>query len=114
VVERGDVLKLRRRLGFAASGKVERFVVVQDARLNAFLPTVLVIPLDDPLAVHERNPAAVSISAAEAGTAGRQVALVTHLTVLPVDRFEASIGGRLSQATLSQIDAVLKIVLGLD
>jgi hypothetical protein len=43
----GDVLALRRGIGFGAKEKLERFVVVQNDVLSDALETVLAVPLDD-------------------------------------------------------------------
>ena len=43
-----------------------------------------------------------------------QVALVTQITSLPLERFEAVAAGQLRPTTLARIGAVTKLVLDLD
>jgi mRNA-degrading endonuclease toxin of MazEF toxin-antitoxin module len=107
------VLRLKRRLGFGARGTTESFVVVQDDRLNQILPTAVAIPLDLAIAVHDANPLAVAVSAAEAGDAAPHVAVGSHPSTIPWDRFEPAVAGHLEPATLAQLDAVLRVVLAL-
>jgi mRNA-degrading endonuclease toxin of MazEF toxin-antitoxin module len=104
---------LKRRLGFAARGSTEAFVVVQDDALNRLLPTALAVPLDVAIQLHEDNPLAVPVSAAEAGARIPHVALATHVTTIPWDRFEPAAAGRFEAATMAALDGVLRVVLAL-
>jgi mRNA-degrading endonuclease toxin of MazEF toxin-antitoxin module len=114
VAARGDVLALRRPIGFLAGAELDRFVVMQADRITLALETILVAPLDEALPVYAALPGAVPVSANEAGTKKRQVALVTQLTALPLDRFEPMTAGRLDRATQARLDGVLRLVLDLD
>jgi len=113
VARRGDVLRLKRRLGFGARGTTESFVVVQDNQLNQILPTTVAVPLDLATAVHDANPLAVAVSPAEAGDAAPHVAVASHPTTIPWDKFEPAVRGHLEPTTLAQLDAVLRVVLAL-
>ena len=75
--------------------------------------TVIVAPLDEALALYASLPAAVPVSAAEAGTERRQVVLATQLATIPLDRFEPSPVGKLQRTTRNRLDAVLRMVLSL-
>jgi hypothetical protein len=46
MAERGDVLRVTRRLGFGGERSGERAVVIQADPLNSALPTTLIVPLD--------------------------------------------------------------------
>jgi mRNA-degrading endonuclease toxin of MazEF toxin-antitoxin module len=107
------VLRLKRRLGFAARGTSESFVVVQDDELNRILATTLAVPLDLATRVHEGNPLAVAVAPEEAGAAAPHVAVATYVTAIPWDRFEPAAAGRLTPATMAELDAVLRVVLAL-
>ena len=110
---RGDVLALRRAIGFLPGERIDRFAVLQSDRLAGVLDTVVVIPLDDRRPEYSTLPGVVPVTGAEAGTEREQAALVTQLTNLGLDRFEASPVGRLRPATLRRIGQVLKLVLEL-
>jgi len=112
MAERGDVLRVKRRLGFGADRSGERVVVIQADPLNSSLPTTLVIPLDtDPNAA----PAslAVRISAAEAGAEEDHLAIPTQLQVTLLDRLASGRVGRLRASTLARLDEKLRLVLEL-
>ena len=111
---RGEVLVLRRTIGFLPNGKLERFAVIQSDRLSGVLDTVIAVPLDDSLKDYAGLPGMVPVSAAEAGSAGDQVALVTQLTCLSLERFEPTRAGRLRPLTLSRVGRIAKLVLELD
>jgi mRNA-degrading endonuclease toxin of MazEF toxin-antitoxin module len=113
VARRGDVLQLKRRLGFGARGTTESFVVVQDDRLNQILPTTVAVPLDLAIAVHDGNPLAVAVSPTEAGDVAPHVAVGSHPSTIPWDKFEPAVAGHLEPATLARLDAVLRVVLTL-
>lgn len=110
---RGDVLALKRPIAFLAGAELDRFVVVQADRITRALETVLVAPLDEAVSLYTEMPGAVPVSPSEAGTKKKQVALVTQLTVLPLDRFEPIAAGSIDRTTSARIDAVLKLVLDL-
>jgi mRNA-degrading endonuclease toxin of MazEF toxin-antitoxin module len=112
MAERGDVLRVKRRLGFGSERSGERVVVVQADPLNSALPTTLVVPLDtDPNAAPPSL--AVRVSAAEAGADEEHVAIPTQIQVTLLDRFAAGRVGRLRAATLARIDEKLRLVLDL-
>jgi mRNA-degrading endonuclease toxin of MazEF toxin-antitoxin module len=112
MAERGDVLRVKRRLGFGKDREGERVVVVQATRLNAALPTTLVVPLD----THAGSvppSLAVRISAAEAGAGEDHLAIPTHVQVVLADRFSAGRVGRLEPKTLADLESMLRAVLDL-
>lgn len=113
MADRGDVLQLKSRLGFASGRDTERVVVVQATALNAALPTVLVVPLDPGVAIFAGSPLAVEVSAAEAGTTHDHVAIVSWVRVMQLDRLLAGRVGRLDAGTLSDLDDRLRFVLDL-
>ncbi len=112
MAERGSVLRLKRRLGFAVKGEAEAVVVVQSGSLVA-LPTVLVVPLDPATSVFENVPVAVPVSAGEAGSTVSHVAIVTHVYPVRLDHLAPGIVGRLQPGTLARLDRVLRLVFGL-
>jgi hypothetical protein len=113
-VARGDVLTLRRAVGFLPGARLERFAVIQSTRLDRVLDTLLAVPLDEARPEYKELPGVVGVSAREAGTRGEQVAIVTQLTCLPAARFEAVPVGRLRPNTLARIGAVTRLILELD
>jgi mRNA-degrading endonuclease toxin of MazEF toxin-antitoxin module len=113
MIERGDVLRLKARLGFLPKGDVGSVIVVQATPLNSILPSVLVVPLDPAAALYVNQPTAVSIPAKEAGTASSQVAIVSQVRPLRLDHAAPGVAGRLSPATLARIDQILRLVLDL-
>ncbi|MBI4702481.1 MAG: type II toxin-antitoxin system PemK/MazF family toxin [Deltaproteobacteria bacterium] len=114
MARRGEVLLLKGRLGFAARGDGELFVVVQDDRLgDSLLPTTIALPLDSATALYERSPWAVPVSAEEAGARVAYVAVATHPCTIALERFAPAAVGRLKAATLAKLDRVLRLVLGL-
>lgn len=111
---RGDVLALRRGIGFLPGAVLERFAIFQSDRMTGLLDTVIAIPLDEARPEYAGLPGLVPVSPKEAGTKRAQVALVTQLTSLPAERFEAMGVGKLRPSTLARIGGVVKLVLGLD
>lgn len=111
--ERGDVLRLKRRLGFGAKGEAESVVVVQASRLNALLPTLLVVPLDPSVASYAGQPAALRVSRQEAGSTVDQVAVPWRLRAISGEAFAPGPVGRLRPSTLGALDERLKLILGL-
>ncbi len=113
MARRGDVLRLKSSLGFAARGAKESVVVVQADQLCAILPTLVVVPLDAATAVHADNPLAVPVTAAEVGGKAQHVAVTTHVHVVFADRLAPGAVGRLSPDSLAAIDQALTLVLDL-
>ena len=112
MAERGDVVQLKRRLGFGEARGGERLVVIQTTRLNAALPTVIVVPLDDSSVV-ANTTLGVRVSADEAGSRRETTAVTWHVKTLLADRLAAGRVGRLEPRTLAQLDDKLRIVMGL-
>jgi mRNA-degrading endonuclease toxin of MazEF toxin-antitoxin module len=112
MAERGDVLRVKRRLGFGSERSGERVVVIQADPLNSALPTTLVVPLDT-----DRNSVppslAVRVSAGEAGAEQEHVAIPTQLQVALLDRLAPGRVGRLRASTLARLDEKLRLVLAL-
>jgi mRNA-degrading endonuclease toxin of MazEF toxin-antitoxin module len=113
VARRGEVLELRRRIGFGGGGRVERFVVLQADHVTRVLGTVLAAPLDDALSVYSRYPGALPVTSSEAGTRGNQVLLLPQLSSLALDRFEPDVCGKLRSETLRRAERTLKLLLEL-
>ncbi len=113
MAERGDVLQLKRRIGFGRDQEGERFVVVQATALNSALPTMLVVPLDPHVALFSSSPLAVRVSATEAGASADHVAVSSWIHVLHLDRVVPGRVGRLKRATLDELDDRLRRVLDL-
>src|SRR2546425_609914 len=82
VADRGEVLRLKRRLGFAAKGEAESVVVVQADPLNAILPTLLVVPLDPAVGSYGNHPAVLRVSREEAGSRVEHVAVPWRLRAI--------------------------------
>lgn len=112
MAKRGDVLVAKRKLGFAAEGVPQHFVVLQSDQLRD-LDTVLVAPLDDDGALYEGDPLVVRVTAKEAGTSGPQVVLVHLLTSAMIERFEAKIAGKLSAASMAEVERMTALALDL-
>lgn len=112
MAERGDVLRVKRRLGFGSERSGERVVVIQADPLNSALPTTLIVPLDtDSKAVPPSLT--VRVSAAEAGAEEEHVAVPTQVQVTLLDRLAPGRVGRLRPSTLGHLDEKLRLVLGL-
>lgn len=112
MAERGDVLRVKRRLGFGSERSGERVIVIQASPLNAALPTTIVVPLDtDPSAAPPSL--AIAVSAAEAGAAEDHVAIPTQVQVTLLDRLAPGRVGRLNARTLSRLEEKLRLVLDL-
>ncbi|MBI4816938.1 MAG: type II toxin-antitoxin system PemK/MazF family toxin [Deltaproteobacteria bacterium] len=112
MTERGDVLQLQRKIGFA-EGESLRMVVVQSTPLNSILPTIVVVPLDAHSDGLARLPLVVPISARECGSTHDQLAFPSHVRVVATDRFSPGRVGRLEPSSLSTLDDRLRLVLGL-
>jgi mRNA-degrading endonuclease toxin of MazEF toxin-antitoxin module len=113
MVDRGDVLRLKRRLGFAAKGEADAVVVVQATPLNAIFSTVLVVPLDPAVGAYTGLPAVLRVSRAEAGSTVDHVAVPWRLRALAADALAPGVVGRLRPASLSALDDLIKLILGL-
>lgn len=113
MADRGDVLRLKRSLGFGTRGEGERVVVVQADMLNAVLPTVVVVPLDPQVQTFSGLPLAVRVSAGEAGGDSDHVAVASWLRVVPTDRLSPGRVGRLNVSTLAELGDKLRLVLDL-
>jgi hypothetical protein len=99
---RGDVLQAKRRIGFAASGRLESFIVLQSDAFHE-LERIAIAPIDDS-SHHTGNPLAVGID-------DRRVALLGHLAVVSRETFKAEPIGRIEN--LEEVDRVLAIFLGI-
>jgi mRNA-degrading endonuclease toxin of MazEF toxin-antitoxin module len=106
------VLRLKRRLGFGADRAGELVVVVQASRLNAALPTTIVVPLDsNAKAAHPSLT--VRVSSKEVGMPDEHFALASQLRVTVLDRFAAGRIGRLNPKTLAALEEKVRLVLDL-
>lgn len=112
MARRAEVLVALRKLGFGASGRRERFVVVQSDLLVG-VDTVLVAPLDGDEPMYKDDPLVVRISAAEAGTSQPHVVVVHLIAAARLDRFEPAAVGRLSSRSMGLVDGLLRTVLHL-
>lgn len=112
MAERGDVLRVKRRLGFGAERSGERVAVIQATALNAALPTTVVVPLDTD-AGSSPPSLVVPVSAAEAGADDGHFALAAHIQVTLLDRLSPGRVGRLKPRTLALLDEKLRLVLDL-
>lgn len=113
MADRGDVLRLKRRLGFSAKGEAEAVIVVQATPLNAVLPTLIVVPLDPAVGAYGQHPAALRVSREEAGSSTDQMAVPWRLRALAADALAPGPVGRLRPDTLATLDKLLTLVLGL-
>jgi mRNA-degrading endonuclease toxin of MazEF toxin-antitoxin module len=112
MAERGDVLRVKRRLGFGSERSGERVAVVQATPLNAALPTTVVVPLDTH-ATAAPPSLAVRVPAKEAGADEDHFALPAQLQVTLLDRLVPGSVGRLSARTLAQLEQKVRLVLDL-
>jgi hypothetical protein len=113
MADRGDVLRLKRRLGFGAKGEADSVVVVQASGLNAILPTLLVVPLDPAAGAYDGVPAVVHVSREEAGSHVDHVAVPWRLRAIGADALSPGAVGRLRPQTLRALEELLKLVLDL-
>ena len=113
MADRGDVLRLKRRLGFSAKGEADAVIVVQATPLNAVLPTLLVVPLDSAVGAYAGHPAVLRVTREEAGSAVDHVAVPWRLRAIGADAFAPGPTGRLKPASLAALDELLMLVLGL-
>jgi mRNA-degrading endonuclease toxin of MazEF toxin-antitoxin module len=110
---RGDVLALRRGIGFGTRETLERFVVVQNDVLTDALETVLAVPLDEQRPEYQGYALALPVTARECGTPRPHVALATQLSCVRLDRFEPDPVGKLKRATLDRLSKALQLVMDL-
>jgi mRNA-degrading endonuclease toxin of MazEF toxin-antitoxin module len=113
MADRGDVLRLKRRLGFGAKGEADSVVVVQASGLNTVLPTLLVVPLDAAVGAYARVPAVLRASREEAGSDVDQVAVPWRLRAISADSLAPGPVSRLRPNTMRALEDLLKIVLDL-
>ncbi|MGH9252971.1 MAG: type II toxin-antitoxin system PemK/MazF family toxin [Vicinamibacterales bacterium] len=113
MADRGDVLRLKRRLGFGARGEAESVVVVQANPLNGILSTLLVVPLDPALGAYANHPAVLRISREEGGSRVEHIAVPWRLRSVSADSLAPGPVGRLHPGTLRALDQLLKLVLDL-
>jgi mRNA-degrading endonuclease toxin of MazEF toxin-antitoxin module len=112
VAKRGEVLVMRRRLGFGAAGRGEHFAVVQ-SDLIAGLDTALVCPLDADAPGYEGHPFVARVSSKEAGAKEPHVVLTHLVSAMSLARFEPAPAARLSPASMAHVSELLRLVLDL-
>ena len=112
MTQRGDVFRLRRRLGFGAGRQGEPVVVLQATRLNTALPTLIIVPLDPDVDVYGDNPLAIPVGPAECGSPRPHVALPSQLRAVRRDLLGAARVGQLTPHTLGALTHVVRLVLG--
>ena len=113
MVSRGDVLRLKKRLGFGAKGEAEAMIVVQATPLNAVFPTLIVVPLDPATSAYAGHRAALRINRSEIGSGVDQVAIPWRIRAIAADAFSPGTVGRLKPDTLAALDDLIKFVMGL-
>ena len=113
VAERGEVLRLKRRLGFATRGEAESVIIVQADPLNALLPTLIVVPLDPAVGAYTRPLPVLRVSREETGSRVEHVAVPWRLGAVAADALAPGPVGRLRPDTLLALDDLLKLVLDL-
>ncbi len=113
MASRGDVLRLKRRLGFGAKGEADSVVVVQATPLNTVLPTLVVVPLDRASGAYTNHPVALRIPRDEVGSIVDQMAIPWRLRAIAADDLAPGVVGRLRPGTLAALDELLELVLGL-
>jgi mRNA-degrading endonuclease toxin of MazEF toxin-antitoxin module len=113
MADRRDVFRLKRRLGFGAKGEAEAVIVIQATPLNAVLPTLVVVPLDPAIGAYGSHAAALRVSRQEAGSNVDQMAVPWRLRALAADALAPGPTGRLTPATLANLDRLIALVLGL-
>jgi mRNA-degrading endonuclease toxin of MazEF toxin-antitoxin module len=114
MADRGDVLRLKRRLGFSARGEAESVIVVQATPLNAALPTLLVVPLGPAVGAYAGSPAVLRVTREEVGSTVDHVAVPWNMRAVNAAAFARGPRGRLKPATVAALDEHLLLVLGLD
>jgi mRNA-degrading endonuclease toxin of MazEF toxin-antitoxin module len=110
MAERGDVVTLKRRLGFGSEDAGDRVVVVQATALCSSLPTLVVVPLaSDP--VFAQSSLSVRVSSAESGSSRDHFALPSELRSVIADRLAPGRVGRVRGRTLAELDHKLRLLL---
>ena len=113
MAERGDVFRLKRRLGFSPKGEAEAVIVVQATSLNPVLPTIVVVPLDPAVGTFGKGSGVLRVSKQEAGSATDQLAIPWQIRAIAADALAPGPVGRLTPANTDALDELLKLVLGL-
>ena len=113
MAERGEVLRLKRRLGFSAKGEADAIVVVQANGLNAILPTLLVVPLDAAVGAYSGSSVVVRVSREETGSHVEHVAVPWSLRFISADSLAPGPVGRLRPDTLRALEESIRLVLDL-
>jgi mRNA-degrading endonuclease toxin of MazEF toxin-antitoxin module len=113
MADRGEVLRVKRRLGFATKGDAESVVVIQASRLNAVLPSVLVVPLDPAVGAYAGWQFVVRVSREEAGSPVDHVAVPWCLRFISADSLAPGPVGRLRPDTLRALEESIRLVLDL-
>ena len=113
MADRGEVMQLKKRVGFAPHCTIETMLILQCDGLNRALSTTIAAPLDDALAMYRGDPTCVALSATEAGSDGPRVALLTRLRTVPWDAFEPSPVGRHESTTLAVVEAAMCAIFDL-
>jgi hypothetical protein len=97
---RGDILQAKRRIGFAASGALESFIVLQSDAFQDY-DRIAIAPIDD-AKFHMGNPLAVPLDS-------RHVVLLHHLAVVSRETFKTDPVGHVD--ALAEVDRVLAMFL---
>ena len=113
MADRGEVLRLKRRLGFAAKGEAEAVVVVQANPLNDVLPSVLVVPLDPAVGAYGSRLPVLRVSREESGSRVDHVAVPWRLRAISGASLAPGPVGRLRPGTLRALEDLIKLVLAL-
>ncbi len=113
MADRGEILHLKRRLGFAAKGEAETVVVVQANAFNPILPTLLVVPLDPAVGAYSGVSLVVRVSREEAASRVEQVAVPWRLRSVSADSLAPGPVGRLRPDTLRALEQSIRLVLDL-
>jgi len=113
MASRGEVLRLKSRLGFGAKGQAEPVVVVQADPLNRILPTLLVVPLDPAAGLYANHALVLRLAGAETGSSVDHVAVVHQIRAVREDSLAPGVVGRLRPESLAELDRLLRLVLAL-
>jgi mRNA-degrading endonuclease toxin of MazEF toxin-antitoxin module len=112
VPERGDVVRVRRRIGFEPRGADAQYLVLSPAKLGAMLPTLLGVPLHIETAADRGVPGNVRVRAAEGGADVDLVAVTSQLGPIRPDDLEPGARSRISPTTMQAIENAIRLVLG--
>ena len=113
MADRGDILRVKRRLGFMAKGEAEAVVVLQANVLTAIVTSLLVVPLDPAVGAYSNLPVVVRVSREEAGAHVEHVAVPWRLRAIAADSLAPGPVGRLRPDTLRALEASIRLVLDL-